>query len=98
MDESDLIKEACALSVKKQTGEKKGTEEVTIVVVPKDDLYEKYDAETVKNLVIAEVKKLSLKLSQFKRPTNIIVSKEELPKTATKKVKRKDVQELALTI
>lgn len=98
MDESDLIKEACALSVKKQTGEKKGTEEVTIVVVPKDELYEKYDSDTVKNLTIAEVKRLSLKLSLYKRPTNIIVSKEELPKTATKKVKRRDVQQLALTI
>ena len=98
MDESDLIKEACALSVKKQSGEKKGTEEVTIVVVPKDELYEKYDNDTVKKLVVADIKKLSLKLSHFKRPTNIIVSKEELPKTATKKVKRKEVQELALTI
>ncbi len=98
MDESDLIKEKCALSVKKQTGEKKGAEEVTIVVVPKDELYEKYDENTVKNLIISEVKKLSLKLSQFKRPTNIIVSKKELPKTATKKVKRKEVEEFALSI
>jgi len=98
MDESDLIKEACALSVKKQTGEKKGTEEVTIVVVPKDELYEKYDEETVKNLIITDIKKLSLKLSPFKRPTNIIVSKNELPKTATKKVKRKEVQEFAYSV
>ena len=98
INESDMIKEACALSVKKQTGEKKGTEEVTIVVVPKDDLYEKYDEETIKKLIISEVKKLSLKLSQFKRPTNIIVSKEELPKTATKKVKRKEVQQLCCSI
>jgi long-chain acyl-CoA synthetase len=98
MDESDLIKEACALSVKKQAGEKKGTEEVTIVVVGKDELYEKYDEETVKNLLISEVKKLSMKLSQFKRPTNIIISKEELPKTATKKVKRKEVLEFANSI
>lgn len=95
MNESDLIGEACALSVKKSSGEKKGSEEVTIVVVPKSYLYEKYDDETVKSLLIAEVKKLSLKLSQFKRPTNIIVSKNELPKTATKKVKRKEVLQYA---
>ncbi|MBR2069471.1 MAG: AMP-binding protein [Candidatus Gastranaerophilales bacterium] len=98
MDESDLIKEACALSAKKQSGGKKGTEEVTIVVVPKDDLYEKYDDETVKKLLINEVKTLSQKLSQFKRPTNIIISKDELPKTATKKVKRKEVQQLVCSL
>ncbi len=98
MDESDLIKEACALSVKKQTGEKKGTEEVTIVVVPNDELYDKYDDATVTKLVTDEVRRLSLKLSQFKRPTNIIVSKDELPKTATKKVKRKEVQQLCCSI
>ena len=98
MDESDLIKEVCALSVKKQSGEKKGTEEVAIVAVPKEELYEKYDDETVKKLVTADIKKLSQKLSQFKRPTNIIVSKQELPKTATKKVKRKEVKELAMSL
>ena len=86
------------MSVKKQSGEKKGCEEVTIVAVPNNELYEKYDEETVKNLVIADIKKLSQKLSQFKRPTNIIVSREELPKTATKKVKRKQVQEFARSL
>ena len=65
---------------------------------PKKYHLPKYDDETVKKLVIAEVKKLSQKLSQFKRPTNIIVSKNELPKTATKKVKRKQVHEYASSL
>jgi len=95
LDECDLIKEACALSTKKQTGEKKGTEEVTVIAVPKAELYEKYDDATVENLIINEIKAITTKqLCQYKRPTNIIVSKEELPKTATKKIKRKEVKEL----
>lgn len=94
MEKSEIIKEVCALSSKKQTGEKQGTEEVCVCVVPTDDLYEKYDEATVEKMLIAEVKKKSLNLSQYKRPTNIIVVKGELPKTATRKIKRKEVGEL----
>lgn len=94
MDKSDLIKEVCALSSKKQTGEKQGSEEVCICVTPKDELYQQYDDNTVEKMIIAEVKKRSQMLSQFKRPTNIIVVKEGLPKTATSKIKRKEVSAL----
>ncbi len=94
LDDSDYIKEACALSVERQTGEKKGTEEVTVVVIPKDELLEKYDKSALEKLLIDEVKKKSLKLCQYKRPTNIIVYKGEFPKTATKKIKRKEIKEL----
>ena len=41
-----------------------------------------------------EVKRLSLQLTQYKRPVNIVVSHEPLPRTATRKVKRKEVKEL----
>ncbi len=97
MNESEFIKESCALSTTKNTGEKKGTEEVTIVVSPKDEMYENYDDKTVEAMVINEVKKKSLKLSQFKRPTNIIVIKGELPKTATRKIVKKEVKKLIET-
>ncbi len=94
LDESELIKEACALSTTKQTGEKKGNEEVSVVVVGHDELYEKYDDKTVEKMLIAEVKKRSQKLSLFKRPTNIIVYKGLLPRTATRKIVRKEVKKL----
>ncbi len=94
LNESDLIKEACVFSSKRQSGEKKGTEEVSVAVVAKDEMYEKYDRETVKNLLIEEVKRKTLKLTQYKRPTNIVVSETELPKTATRKIKRKEVAQL----
>jgi len=94
LDTSDLFKEYCVLSTVKQSGEKKGTEEVTAVIVPKDDLYEKYDDITVEKLITAEVKKKTLALTQYKRPTNIIIRKEELPKTATRKIKRKEIKQL----
>jgi len=97
LDESEIIKEQCAFAHKKEAGEKKGTEEVCMVVCGIDDLYEKYDDETVEKLLIEEVKKKTLKLSQYKRPTKIIVYKGELPRTATKKVKRNEVKILVGT-
>ena len=94
LDESDMIKEACALAHKKTTGEKKGKEEVCVVAVAKDELYDKYDDKTVEKLLTDEIKRLSQKLTQYKRPTNIIITKQNLPRTATSKVKRKEVEVL----
>ena len=45
-------------------------------------------------MIRVEVKSLSERLAQYKRPTNIVISKDELPKTTTRKVKRKEVREL----
>ena len=94
LENSSILKEFCILGTIRQTGEKKGTEEVTAVAVPVDELYEKYDDKTIENLIIAEVKKKTSTLTLYKRPTNIIVKKEELPKTATKKIKRREVKQL----
>jgi acyl-CoA synthetase (AMP-forming)/AMP-acid ligase II len=47
----------------------------------------------LEKVIIKEVKELSKRLSNFKRPTSIIVSKEALPRTATRKVKRKEIKE-----
>lgn len=94
MEDSSLFKEYCAFGSIKQMGEKKGTEEVTLVVSPVDELYENHTDEEVEKIIVDEVKKKALKLCQYKRPTNIAVIKGELPKTATKKIKRREVKEL----
>ena len=45
-------------------------------------------------IVREEVKHLSAHLAPYKRPLNIIVYKKELPKTTTRKVKRREVKQL----
>lgn len=94
LDKSPYFAETCVLGVTKSFGAKDGTEEVAAVIVPKDDIIAKYDWETVEKLVRDEVKKLSLQLTSYKRPINITVRKEPLPRTTTRKVKRKEVKEL----
>ena len=94
LEKSSLFAEVCVLGMKRTFGAKDGTEEVVAVIVPRDDFASKYDSETVEKMVREEVKKLSLQLTSYKRPVNIIVHNEPLPRTTTRKVKRKDVQEL----
>lgn len=94
LEKSPYFAEVCVLGVTRTFGAKDGTEDVAAVVVPKDDIIAKYDWETVEKLVRDEVKKLSLQLTSYKRPINITVHKEPLPKTTTRKVKRKEVKEL----
>ena len=46
------------------------------------------------HLVKADVKTLSMQLTQYKRPSSVYVLKEALPKTTTRKVKRNEVKKL----
>ena len=94
LEKSPYFAEVCVLGVTRTFGAKDGTEDVAAVVVPKDDIVAKYDWETVEKLVRDEVKKLSQQLTAYKRPINITVHKDPLPRTTTRKVKRKDVKEL----
>lgn len=94
LEKSPYFSEVCVLGIPRHFGAKDGTEEITAVIVPSPDLYSTHDNEAVEKLVKTEVKKLSLYLTAYKRPVNIIISKDPLPRTATKKVKRKEVKEL----
>ena len=91
LEQSPLIKELCVLSLKIKSGNKAGTEEVGVIIVPSDELVQKSDEEIQKELE-AEVKKLSsANLASYKTPTVVVFRREDLPKTSTQKVKRKDL-------
>ena len=94
LEKSEHVAEVCVLGTSRTFGSKDGTEEVTAVIVPKTDLYNGKTDSEVENLIKADVKALSVRLAQYKRPTNIVIRKEELPKTTTRKVKRREVKEL----
>lgn len=93
LEQSELIKELCVLSLKIKSGNKAGTEEVGVIIVPSDELAKKSDEEIRKELE-AEVKRLSKNnLAEYKTPTMTVVRREPLPKTSTQKVKRKELLE-----
>lgn len=91
LETSNKIKEVCVMSLKIKSGNKAGTEEVGAIVVPTDDLQSKTDEELSK-ILEDEVKTLSSNnLASYKTPTVIVLHRDELPKTSTRKVKRKDL-------
>lgn len=94
LEQSEYFAEVCVLGVARTFGAKDGTEDIAAVIVPKEDLINQYDDETLNSIIKGEVKKLCMQLTAYKRPINIVVSKTPLPRTATKKVKRKEVKEL----
>lgn len=94
LEKSEYIAEVCVLGTTKTFGSKDGAEEVTAVIVPKSDLYSDHSEEDIDKLIRTDVKNLSERLAQYKRPTLVVIQKEELPKTTTRKVKRRELKEL----
>ncbi len=95
MQQSENFAEVCVVGMPKAGGEKDGCEEIVAVFVPTEEYANKFDSfEKLEAAVIAEVKHLSLQLAPYKRPINIVVRQESLPRTATSKIKRKEVKTL----
>jgi len=95
LEKSQYFSEVCVLGASRAGGSKDGTEDIVAVVVPSDDLSKKVtDEKELNRIVREEVKYLSNQLASYKRPINIIISKDPLPKTTTRKVKRKEVKEM----
>jgi acyl-coenzyme A synthetase/AMP-(fatty) acid ligase len=64
------------------------------VIVPAKHVLETYtNDDELQDFIVKEVKSLSVQLAPYKRPVNIIVRKEPLPRTSTNKVKRNIVKE-----
>ena len=94
LEKSPYFAEVCVLGVSHTFGAKDGTEDIAAVVVPSEEVLSKYDDETVDKLCKDEVKRLSERLTPYKRPINNVGSRSPLPRTTTRKVKRKEVKEL----
>lgn len=95
LEKSPLFSEVCVFGLSRTFGSKDGTEEIAVVIVPKQEIIDKYSSDELEKVIRAEVKQLSSHVTAYKRPVNIIVSTSPLPRTATNKVKRKEIKALA---
>lgn len=92
LETSAMIKEVCVMSLTIKSGNKAGTEEVGAIIVPCDDMLRLNDKELQRQME-CEVKRLSeSSLAPYKIPTVVVLHKDELPKTSTRKVKRKELK------
>lgn len=85
---SPYIKEICVIGKK---GKKNG-EEVYAVVVPDYDFIRGNDEE-IRKMISNEIKKYCQNLADYKRIVDFEIWQEELPKTSTRKIRRKEVME-----
>lgn len=93
LEPSPNFAEVCVFGAKRSGGQKDGTEDIFVAIVPSQIMLDKYtDEKELENEIRKEVKELSMKLSHYKRPSNIIVTRENFPRTSTRKVKRKEVK------
>ena len=91
--------EICVFGAKRTSGAKDGTEEIMTVIVPTQAVLDKYtDKSELEKFIGQEVKNLSINLAPYKRPVNIVVRKEPLPRTSTRKVKRNVVKEETIAL
>ena len=94
---SPYIKEICVLSKIAAQGVRKGCEEVYAVIVPNLDSFdesERKDEQKIKDKISSEITRLSVDLAEYKRIMDFEIWHDELPKTATRKVKRKILTEI----
>jgi long-chain acyl-CoA synthetase len=89
LERSESIREACVFARAGEHGLTQGTEQVHAVVVPSEATLARglSDAETIDH-VESEARRAVAVLASFKRPAQVTVSLEELPKTTTRKVRR----------
>jgi long-chain acyl-CoA synthetase len=95
LEQSPNFAEVCVSGMSKSFGEKDGCEEIVAIVVPTQEYSSKYsdDSELEKN-VVKEVKNLSKQLASYKRPIKIVVQRDLLPRTTTRKLKRKEIKNM----
>lgn len=94
LEKSDLVEELCVIGISREGGAKDGTEDIAVVIRPKDYLRNEHSEGDLLNIIRDDVKRLTKNLAPYKRPINIILTDSPLPRTATRKIKRKDVKEL----
>src|SRR5574344_1172396 len=94
LGQSENFEEVCVFGSSRTAGAKEGTEDIVAVIVPTEHFMSlAQDDEALNKMVRDEAKRLSSRLASYKRPVNIIVNKDPLPKTTTRKIKRKEVKE-----
>ncbi|MFH1655969.1 MAG: AMP-binding protein [Candidatus Omnitrophota bacterium] len=85
---SDFIKEICLLSVKNI----EGNEVLASVVVPDFEYFKKIADANINRKIKWEIENFSFRLPSYKRITDFIIVKDQLPRTRLGKIKRYEVK------
>lgn len=93
LEQSKNFAEVCVSGMARSFGEKDGCEEIVAIIVPTTDYASNFeDFSQMEMAVKEEVKHLCTQLAPYKRPINIVVREESLPRTTTRKLKRMEIK------
>ena len=96
LEKSDKFAEICVFGMEREGGAKDGTEDIALAIVPAEHLKTELQGTELEKVLKDEVKRLSKQLAPYKRPINITILNQPLPRTATRKVQRRKVKELIM--
>ena len=87
---SPAIKEGCIVACPSPVAMLRGTDEVCAVVVPSETLRETFseDRAGMVRAIRAELTRNGAVIASYKRPTRVVLRYEDLPITATRKIRR----------
>ena len=90
LSQGSTVKEVCVVGKHAEDGLLKGTEQVWAVVVPEESLAQglREHPDVLEESVREEVERLSRRLAPYKRPARFVLRFDELPRTATRKIRR----------
>lgn len=88
---SPFIKELCVLGRTSKRDSRSGDEQVFAVILPDQDYFAEAGEKDIDRVIKEEIRRCCSSLADYKRVKDYVIIDEELPKTTTRKVKRKEV-------
>ncbi len=89
---SPLVEELCVLGVEDKAAEFQGAEKLVAVVIPDFEYLKQKNVANSKEVIRFELDNLGRELPEYQRVRDYIVRAEPLPRTATRKLKRFELQ------
>ena len=89
---SPLVGEICVLGIEDKAAEHKGTEKLVAVVVPDFEYLKQQNLANSKEMIRYDLDNLGRGLPEYQRVRDYVVRSEPIPRTATRKIKRFELQ------
>ncbi len=87
-EHSPFVSEVCVVGIKDEASQFKGAEKLCAVVVPNFEYLKEQHIANAREWVVWELENLGRELPEYQRVHDFVLRAEQLPRTATRKVRR----------
>ncbi len=89
---SPLVEEMCVLGIEDKSVNRKGAEKLVAVVIPDFEYLKQSNITNSKEIIRFELDSLGRELPEYQRVRDYVIRAEPIPRTATRKIKRFELQ------